>query len=275
MESLVRRAARELAESNHAIALTGAGMSTESGIPDFRGPKGVWTTNRNAEAQAYRRYELFLNDPRAYWEDMLGMSGRYRTFYEEIAKARPNAGHQALAELEALGVLKCVITQNIDGLHREAGSRRVLEYHGSVHALRCICCGARLDRTEVSFEELPPRCTCGSTLKYDVVHFKEPVPLDVMTASEEEALRCDLMLVCGTSAVVYPFANLPRLARFRPYRSVRDSGISGHRKGVTIIEVNDEPTPLTYEGVSDYFIQGKTGEVLPWIVADVREARYQ
>ncbi len=261
-----------MVESKHAIALTGAGVSTDSGIPDFRGPKGVWTTDKRAEAQAYRRYELFLNDARAYWEEMLGMRGPHGAFYEEIAKAKPNAGHHALAELEALDVLKCVITQNIDGLHREAGSRRVLEYHGSVHALRCICCGARFDRTEVSLEELPPRCRCGTALKLDVVHFKEPIPLDVMSASEEEALRCDLMLVCGTSAVVYPFANLPRVARFHPVGSVMDSSATIHRKGVTIIEVNDEPTPLTYEGLSDYFIRGKTGEILPGIVEEAKRA---
>jgi len=273
MESLIRRAADDLAASRYAIALTGAGVSTESGIPDFRGPKGVWTTDRRAEEQAYRRFELFLNDPRAYWEEMLGMRGTYGAFYEEIGRAEPNASHRALAELEDLDVLKCVITQNIDGLHRKAGSRRVLEYHGSIHARRCVSCGARFGRQEVCLAELPPRCRCGTALKYDVVHFKEPIPPDVMSASEEEALRCDLMLVCGTSAVVYPFANLPRVARFGKGLSVEDSGISGHRKGVTIIEVNNEPTPLTYEGVSDYFIQGKTGDVLPRIAAELREAR--
>lgn len=271
----MRRAAYELAQSKYAIALTSAGVSTESGIRDFRGPTGIWTTDRNAEAQAYSRYELFVNDASAYWEEMLGMRGTRGAFYEEIAKAKPNAGHHALAELEALDVLKCVITQNIDGLHREAGSRRVLEYHGSIHALRCICCGARFDRTEVSLEELPPRCRCGNALKLDVVHFKESIPLDVMSASEEEGLRCDLMLVCGTSAVVYPFASMPRVARSRSVDSVIDSSTTIDKKGVTIIEVNNEPTPLTYEGVSDYFIQGKTGDVLPWIVADVRQARYQ
>jgi len=273
MDSLVRRAAYEIARSEYAIALTGAGVSTESGIRDFRGPQGVWTTDRKAEAEAYRRYELFLNDAKAYWEEMLGLRATYGRFYEEIRKAEPNPGHYALADLEALSVLKCVITQNIDGLHRKAGNRRVLEYHGSVDALRCICCGARVERAQVCLKELPPRCRCGAALKYDVVHFGEPIPPDVMTASEEEALRCDLMLVCGTSAVVYPFANLPRVARFRPDRSVRDSSISGHRKCVTIIEVNDEPTPLTQEGMSDYFIHGKTGDVLPRIAAELREAR--
>ena len=265
MENLVKRAAKDLAESKYAIALTGAGTSTESGIPDFRGPKGIWTTNKEAEAKAYQRYELFLNNPRAYWEEMLGFQGTYGTFYEHIRQAEANPGHYALAELEALGILNCVITQNIDGLHKKAGSKRVLEYHGGVHALRCISCGLRFAREEISLDELPPRCKCGAALKYDVVHFKEPIPLDVMEESEKEASRCDLMLICGTSAVVYPFANLPRMARFPSGRLIPGLDVMGHKANVKIIEVNADPTPLTHEGISDYLIQGRTGEILPRI----------
>jgi len=273
MESLIKRAAKDLAESKYAIALTGAGMSTESDIPDFRGPKGIWTTNKEAEAKAYQRYELFLNNPRAYWEEMLGIHGTYGSFYEQIRQAKPNPGHYALAELEALGMLKCVITQNIDGLHKKAGSKKVLEYHGSVDAVRCISCGSRFAREEVSLDELPPRCKCGAALKYDVVHFKEPIPSDVMTESEKEASGCDLMLICGTSAVVYPFANLPRMARFHSGRSVTGLDVMGHKANVKIIEVNADPTPLTREGISDCLIQGKTGEILPTIVEEVKKAR--
>jgi NAD-dependent deacetylase len=271
MEDLVKRAANDLAESKYAIALTGAGMSTESDIPDFRGPKGIWTTNKEAEAKAYQRYELFLNNPRAYWEEMLGIHGTYGSFYEQIRQAEPNPGHYALAELEALGMLKCVITQNIDGLHKKAGSNKVLEYHGSTHAVRCISCGSRFAREEVSLDELPPRCECGAALKYDVVHFKEPIPSDVMEESEKEASKCDLMLICGTSAVVYPFANLPRMARF--HSGITGLDVIGHKANVKIIEVNADPTPLTREGVSDYLIQGKTGEILPRIVEQVKQAR--
>jgi len=274
MENLVKRAAKDLVESKHAIALTGAGMSTESGIPDFRGPKGIWTTNREAEAKAYERYELFLNDPKAYWEEMLGFQGTHGAFYEEVRRAEPNLGHRALAELEGLGMLQCVITQNIDGLHKKAGSKRVLEYHGSIHTLRCISCGSRFAREEVSLDELPPRCECGAALKYDVVHFRESIPLDVMEESEGEALKCDLMLICGTSAVVYPFANLPRLARFHSGGLPSGLDMAGYRANVRIIEVNAEPTPLTHEGISDYLIQGKTGEVLPRIVEEVKKARF-
>jgi NAD-dependent deacetylase len=272
MEDLVKRVANDLAESKYAIALTGAGMSTESDIPDFRGPKGIWTTNKEAEAKAYQRYELFLNNPKAYWEEMLGVRGTYGTFYEQIRQAEPNPGHYALAELEALGILKCVITQNIDGLHKKAGNKRVLEYHGSVNAVRCISCGLRFTREEISLDELPPRCKCGAALKYDVVHFKEPIPSDVMEESEKEASRCDFMLICGTSAVVYPFANLPRMARFHSGETGLD--VMGHKANVKIMEVNADPTPLTREGVSDYLIQGKTGEILPTIVEEVKKARF-
>ncbi len=273
MEGLIKRAAKDITESKYAIALTGAGMSTESEIPDFRGPKGIWTTNKDAEAKAYQRYELFLNDPKAYWEELLGLRGVYGAFHEQIRQAQPNPGHYALAELEALGILKCVITQNIDGLHKKAGSQRVLEYHGSVNAVRCLSCGSRFDREEVSLDELPPRCQCGAVLKDDVVHFKEPIPLDIMTESENEALHCDLMLICGTSAVVYPFANLPRMARYHASRLVLGIDLIGHKTNVKIIEVNANPTPFTHEGISDYLIQGKTGETLPRIVEEVKKAR--
>jgi len=273
VEDLIKRAAKDIAASKYAIALTGAGMSTESEIPDFRGPKGIWITNKDAEAKAYQRYELFLNDPKAYWEEILGIQGTYGTFHEQIRQAQPNPGHYALTELETLGILKCVITQNIDGLHKKAGNKRVLEYHGSVNAVRCLSCGSRFDREQVSLDELPPLCKCGAVLKDDVVHFKEPIPLDVMTESENEALQCDLMLVCGTSAVVYPFANLPRMARFRSRGLAPSLGVMGHRTTVKIIEVNADPTPLTHEGISDYLIQGKTGETLPRIVEEVRKVR--
>ena len=272
MENLVKRAASDLAGSKYAIALTGAGMSTESEIPDFRGPKGIWTTNKEAEAKAYERYELFLSDPKAYWEEIPGLQGTYGTFHEQIRQAKPNPGHYALAELEALGILKCIITQNIDGLHKKAGNKRVLEYHGSVNAVRCISCGSRFAREEISLDELPPHCKCGAVLKDDVVHFKEPIPSDVMEESEKEAVQCDLMIICGTSAVVYPFANLPRMARHHASRLVLGLDVIGRKTDVKIIEANADPTPLTHEGVSDYLIQGKTGEVLPRIAEEVKKS---
>jgi len=259
MRDLIEQAAADLAASNHAVVLTGAGVSTESGVADFRGPKGIWTTNPKAEAQAYQRYERFLDDPRAYWEEMLGAVGTSSNFYQQIRKVAPNPGHYAIARLEHLGIVKLTITQNVDGLHEKAGTRNVIHYHGTVEKLRCLSCGSRFSIDEYSLERLPPLCRCGRPLKYDVVHFEEPIPSDVMDAAEAEAMKCDVMLICGTSAVVYPFAALPAMARSR--------GRGG--SGVKIIEVNAEPTPLTHQGISDYLIQGKTGEILPLVVDEV------
>jgi NAD-dependent deacetylase len=269
LDSLIEKAASDILKSNHAIALTGAGMSTESGIPDFRGPNGIWTKNPEAERRAYETYHNFLRNPKGYWEDVL--SGR--SILGDLTSAKPNPGHEALVELEKLGRLKAVLTQNIDGLHVKAGGKRVLEYHGSVLKLRCPSCGTRYRRDEYDLQglmqqdKLPPRCNkCGSPIKGDVVHFNEPIPADVAQESLEEAWKCDLMLICGTSAVVYPFAQLPRVARQRRFEEGQSSETT-----TTIIEVNAEPTPLTAEGISDYLIQGRTAEILPRIAEAVKK----
>ena len=261
IHDLVKQAAKDLVASSHVIVLTGAGISTESGVPDFRGPKGIWTTNPQAEAQAYQRYERFLNDPLAYWQEMLGTVGSGSDFYRQMRKVGPNPSHHAIARLEQVGIVKSVITQNVDGLHEKAGTQNVMHYHGTVEKLRCLSCGSRFGVDEYSLEKLPPLCRCGRPLKYDVVHFQEPIPSDIMDAAESEVMKCDLMLVCGTSAVVYPFAALPAMAR----RRGRGGSV------VKIIEVNAEPTPLTHQGVSDYLIQGKTGEILPPVVDEVNK----
>ncbi len=282
MEQLIGRAARDLVDSKYAIGLTGAGISTESGIPDFRGPSGVWTKNPEAERRAYLGYQEFSEDPKKWWEERL--SGRGQSFLGDLEKVIPNPGHHALAELEELGILKCVITQNVDALHEKAGTKNLLEYHGSFSKLRCISCGLRFGRDEFGLEELmrenqlPPRCPkCRGVIKSDTVSFGEPIPSDVAHQSLEEAWKCDVMLICGTSAVVYPFANLPRIARERRTEREKqtETGIYAVERisAVTIIEVNADPTPLTEEGISDYLIQGKTGEILPIIVEEVKKIR--
>jgi len=284
MKELIERAARDLINSNYAIALTGAGMSTESGIPDFRGPDGIWTKNPEAEREAYQAYNELLRDPKAHWEKRLNPSGYYTLFLEEMGKAESNPGHYALADLEKMGILKLTITQNVDGLHQKAGSQNVIEYHGGLWKLRCMSCGSRFPEEEYDLEkliredQLPPRCReCGGVLKSDGVYFMEPIPSDVAHQSLEAAWKCDSMLICGTSAVVYPFAQLPRVAREKKVESERrtDWGMSvvERKAAVNIIEINAEPTPLTHEGISDYLIQGKTGEVLPLIVNAVRQMR--
>jgi NAD-dependent deacetylase len=249
MADRIRSAAEALFRSQSAIALTGAGLSTESGVPDFRGPSGIWTRDPEAEQWVER-----LTGP-----SLLG----------DLAGVSPNPGHLALAELEAAGILKWVITQNIDNLHQRAGSRRVIDYHGNAFKLRCASCTARYEPKDFDLPEmlqkgtLPPTCrTCGGIIKSDIVHFNESIPSDVSTLSLEAAVASDVMLICGTSAVVYPFANLPRIAK----RLRRESSLP-----LTVIEINAEPTPLTEQGISDYLIQGKTGEVLPRLVAEIKK----
>jgi NAD-dependent deacetylase len=264
MEDLIKRAAEDLRRSKYAIALTGAGISTESGIPDFRGPSGIWTQDPEAEKRAYQSYEKIRTNPKEYWEERLtGPS-----LLGDLKKVIPNPGHYALAELEKMRVLKWVITQNVDNLHQRAGSQKVLDYHGNAFRLRCVSCEARYDPSAFDLEwlrkenQLPPLCIkCGGIIKSDVVHFKEPIPSDVADRSLEEASKCDLMLICGTSATVYPFANLPGIAKRRKL----EKGLA-----ITIIEINAAPTPLTEQKVSDYLIRGKTGQILPRITEEVK-----
>ena len=281
MENLIERAAKELVDSRYAIALTGAGISTESGIPDFRGPSGIWSKDPEAERRAYLSYERFLEDPKAWWEERLTSPN----LLGNLEKAMPNSGHYSLAGLEKMGILKSVITQNIDGLHEKGGTENAIEYHGSVLKLRCTDCNSRFpshafDLAKLLREnQLPPHCPgCDGILKTDVVYFGEPIPSDVAHRSLEEASKCDLMMICGTSAVVYPFANLPRIARQRKRGGARKTEIGLHvveEFPVTIIEINAEPTPLTAEGLSDYLIQGKTGEILPKILERVKKLKQQ
>ena len=263
MEDLIQRATQDLIKARYGIALTGAGISTESGIPDFRGPDGIWTKNPEAEMKAYEVYEQFKTNPKRYWEDRLDPQGSISRLFSilgEIGKAQPNPGHYALAELEKMEILKCIITQNVDGLHQKAGSKKVIEYHGGINKFRCIVCNRRFSKDELNLEKirmegkLPPYCQCGGVIKDDGVFFGEPIPSDVLQGSENEAWKCDLMLICGTSAVVHPFARLPQ--------EVGPSTI--------IIEINAERTPLTGR-ISSYFIQGKTGEILPKIVERAKQ----
>ena len=278
MKDLIKRAAEDLVQSKYAIALTGAGMSTESGIPDFRGPDGLWTRDPEAERKAYEAYETFRMNPRKFWEERIDPKSAMRRMFEmfgELNKILPNPGHYALAELENLGFIKSVLTQNVDALHSKAGNKNVVEYHGAINKFRCIRCSKRFTPEEIGLEnltmdsQLPPLCDCSGVIKDDGVFFGEPIPEDVRYKSEEEALKCDVMLICGTSAVVYPFADLPNLAKFGfgRFSTSYSGGKSGEK--ITIIEVNGEPTPLT-GSVSDYLVQGKTGELLPRILDEIK-----
>ncbi|MGH7894562.1 MAG: Sir2 family NAD-dependent protein deacetylase, partial [Candidatus Binatia bacterium] len=206
-------AAACLARARYAIALTGAGLSVESGIPPFRGPGGLWTRYGEPPMNGYQRV---LADPRKAWEDRLNPQGPMRELWEALARAEPNPGHRALVQLEAMNVLRATITQNVDNLHRLAGSHRLLEIHGNATLIRCVDCVARFERDEIDYALLPPRCPrCDGLLKSDTVSFGEPIPSDVLARCFEVTDACDCMLVAGTSATVYPAAQFPLDVRQR------------------------------------------------------------
>jgi len=262
MEEKIKEISKILLNSRYAIALTGAGVSTESGIPDFRGPDGLWTKNPELERKEYEIYEKFLLDPRGYWIDVM----EERRIFGDIENAMPNPSHYALAELERMNIIKYIITQNIDNLHQKAGSKNVIDFHGNISRLRCIKCGNVYDIKEFDIQRIlnegnVPSCKkCSFPLKLDVVYFNEPIPRDVYKKALSEVLECDVMIVAGTSAEVYPAAEFPRIAKNKSNPAI-------------IIEINAEETSLTKEGISDYFIKGKTGKILPQIVDEIKKMK--
>ena len=251
LEEAIEKAAELLVTANYVVALSGAGMSVESGIPDFRGPDGLWTKYGEPPMDGYQR---FLKDPQGDWERRLKKEGYARELYETLEKAKPNPGHYALAELEKMGILKCLITQNVDNLDRIAGVKNVAEIHGNLFWVRCIECGSRYPREEISLEVLPPHCPrCNGIMKTDGVMFGEPIPSDVLEKCQGESARCDCMLIAGTSAFVYPAAGFPREVLM---------------KGGTLIEINFTETPLT--PMCQVSIRGKTGEIFPKVVKKIK-----
>jgi NAD-dependent deacetylase len=246
-ESAVREAARLIAAARYCTALVGAGISKESGIPTFRGEGGLWTRQGEPPMNGY---QLFLQDPRGWWLERLGQQRTPPDFARAIADARPNPGHHALVALERRGLLQHTITQNVDSLHVDAGSERLTEIHGNRRKLRCIRCGRRGPTRDFAEDDVPPMCdACGGIVKSDTVMFGEPIPRPFLDACFEHTARSDLMLVIGTSAVVYPAADFP---------------LQVLRAGGAIIEVNVEETPFSrYAAV---VLRGPSGELLPRVV---------
>jgi NAD-dependent deacetylase len=223
-----------------AACLTGAGISAESGIATFRGLGGLW---ESVPIEEVATPWGFAKDPRKVWRF-------YEARREQVAKCAPNPGHLALARLEkSLGGRFTLITQNVDGLHRDAGSRNVLEVHGNLWRVRCTGCGEEREDRTVPFPGLPPRCACGGMLRPGVVWFGENLPADVFGTAVEAAEASSLFLVVGTSAVVEPAASLARMAR---------------SNGARVWEVNPEPTPLT--PLCDRSWQASAGAVMDEVV---------
>lgn len=222
-EKAILEACRMLRQSRKAIALTGAGVSTESGIPDFRSAGGLWSRFDPLE---YGTLGAFEDDPRKVWNMLKELI--------DIADAKPNPGHTALAKLEKAGILKGIITQNIDMLHQKAGSHTVVEFHGSIRSFTCLDCGKTYELSEVRHMALPPKCGfCSAILKPDVVFFDEQIPTLALQQTEDLLKGADLLLVAGTSCQVVPASMIPGRV---------------HRSGGSIIEINREPA---LQGVAD------------------------
>jgi NAD-dependent deacetylase len=235
----ISEAAARLRDAQHVLVLTGAGISAESGVPTFRGPDGLWRRHRPEELATA---EAFERDPRLVWE-------WYAWRRDTIAPLVPNAAHRALAALESRVPEYLLATQNVDGLHAAAGSRRMVELHGTLWRLRCTACGHAADDRRVPLPELPPRCACGGLLRPGVVWFGEALPEDAVAQAFEAARGADAVLVIGTSSLVYPAAALPQVAR---------------AEGALVIEVNPEATPLT--PLVQVSLRGTAASVVPALV---------
>ena len=242
----VRRVAQWLSDAERITVLTGAGISTDSGIPDYRGPNGVWT--RNPEAARLSTIDDYIADPevrRRSWQ-----ARKAHTAWT----AEPNTGHRTLVDLDKTGRLVALVTQNVDGLHQRAGSTNVIEVHGTIWWAECLTCMVRTPMADelarVSDEEPDPACRqCGGILKSATISFGQRLDPDVLDAAARAAAGCDLLLAIGSSLSVHPAAGLCDIAV---------------GSGAQLVIVNAEPTP--YDGLADAVLRGPIGEILPALV---------
>ena len=241
---IIRAIAEDLKKSKHAVAFTGAGISSESGIPTYRGEGGLWN---KYDPNKYASISHFLEDPSYYWNFFLEVR------YPQLKEVKPNNAHLALANLEAQGKMESVITQNIDGLHQEAGSSSVIELHGTTRIIYCMGCGAEYAMEDIYPKlrtELPPKCVkCGGMVRPALVFFGEMLNPDVLNLAYQAAMKCDLLIAIGSSLVVYPAADIP---------------VQAKQGGATLVIINRDPTPMDH--LADYVINDRAGEVLPQIV---------
>jgi NAD-dependent deacetylase len=245
LEQAIARVRGWIDAAERIVGLTGAGISTESGIPDFRGPQGVWTRNPGAEKMATLQY--YMSDP-----EVRKRAWRNRA-ESPTWKAEPNEGHRAFVELERRGKLHTLITQNVDGLHQKAGSSpdRVVEIHGTIHEVTCLDCGERapmeraLARVRAG-EEDPPCRGCGGILKSATISFGQNLVAEDLMRAERAARDCDLLLAVGSTLSVYPIAGVVPVAK---------------RSGARVVILNAEPTEM--DEIADAVVRGAIGELLP------------
>ncbi len=234
-----------MANSRHCAALTGAGISAESNVPTFRGKEGLWGKFKPEELATMN---AFMANPKIVWE-------WYKWRRELIGKVEPNPGHYALVEAESILSDFTLITQNVDGLHRQAGSTAPLELHGNICANKCLKCNAPApDDIEIDPDAIPVCSKCGGQLRPDVVWFGEMLNEEIIEAACAAAESCDLFFSIGTSALVHPAASLPMIAK---------------RSGATLVEINPERTPLT--DLADFYFPEPSGECLPRLLAELKQ----
>ncbi len=235
-EKEIIEAAGLIVNARHLVAFTGAGISVESGIPPFRGEGGIWSKYDPSILDI----DYFSSHPSKSWEVIS------KIFYDYFLDAEPNAAHYLLANLERKGMLKAVITQNIDNMHREAGNAEVIEYHGNSKWLICNQCGERYELSTISLDPLPPRCSEDQeVLKPDFVFFGEGIPPNAAGRSVEEVTLADVLLIIGSTGEVMPAGMLPSIAK---------------SNGAKIIEINPERSSFT-NSMTDLFLQGPAGEI--------------
>jgi NAD-dependent deacetylase len=233
----IAKAAAALRQSDYTVVFTGSGISVESGIPPYRGPGGIW----KKQDPAFLDMRYFLKNPKSSWEMIK------KVFYDRMRKARPNAAHRTIAELENRGHVRSVITQNIDNLHQEAGSRTVYEYHGTIRRLRCTDCNKIAPSDGIDLTVLPPVCNeCRGVLKPDFVFFGEPIPDEIEWLTRGEAENAGVMLVIGTTGEIKPASLIPLTAK---------------RSQALIIEINVEESRYTKQ-ITDIFLPGRATDIL-------------
>jgi len=244
----IKSIASHIKNSKYGVAFTGAGISSESGIPTYRGEGGLWT---KYDPQIYANVYYFHKDPSYYWNFFREVR------YPMLKKVKPNKAHVALAEMGRAGHLRTVITQNIDGLHQEAGSSSVIELHGTTRIIHCMSCSKEYSMDE-AFSKLdigiPPVCSeCKGKLRPAVIFFGEPLDPETLRSAYEEAENCDFILAVGSSLVVFPAADIPLRAK---------------QRGATLVIINKDSTPLDH--LADYVMNDEAGKVLPQIVQSLK-----